>query len=85
MLNNQVTELLKPNSFLQSVVVTADCKKRRYYVTTWDPERQEYTPQSGVRTGPYSLFGLRKALRKLRAWGYGCERDDFFVYVEATA
>jgi len=47
--------------------------KPKYYVTTWDPDTQKFTPQSGVRTGPYSLFGLRKAIRKLRACGYSCD------------
>lgn len=42
----------------------------RYYVTTWDTEKQDFTPQKGVRTGPYSLWGLRKAIRKLRGMGY---------------
>lgn len=41
--------------------------KPRYYVLTWDPNRGEFTPQRGVRSGPYSLFGLRRALRKLEA------------------
>lgn len=50
--------------------------KPRYYVTTWDTYRQEFTPQKGVRTGPYSLFGLRKAIRKLRAIGYPCNYDS---------
>jgi len=44
--------------------------KQKYEVLTWDIEKQEFTPQAGVRCGPYSLFGLRRALRKLRAIGY---------------
>lgn len=44
--------------------------KRRYFVTTWCNENQAFTPQKGVRTGPYSLFGLRKAIRALRELGY---------------
>ena len=54
----------------------------RYYVTTWDPERQEWTPQIGVRVGPWTLFGLRKALRRLRTMGYQADRGDSFVLVE---
>ncbi len=46
----------------------------RYYVSTWDGERQKFTPQKGVRTGPYSMFGLRRALRKLRSMGYDVKR-----------
>jgi hypothetical protein len=48
-------------------------KKPAYWVKTWDTDRQEFTPQNGVRTGPYSLWGLRKAIRKLRALGYPCD------------
>ncbi len=44
--------------------------KARYYVQTWDTNKQDFTPQKGVRSGPYSLFGLRKAIRKLRKLGY---------------
>jgi hypothetical protein len=44
--------------------------RHKYYVTTYDPDTQRYTPQAGVRTGPYSQFGLRKAIRKLRDGGY---------------
>ena len=47
--------------------------KTRYYVYTWDTDKETFTPQAGVRCGPYSLFGLRKALRKLRRLGYPCD------------
>lgn len=57
-------------------------KKARYYVTTWDPILEKFTPQQGVRTGPYTLFGLRRALRKLKNLGYECHRDDPSVLVE---
>jgi hypothetical protein len=43
-------------------------------VTTWDTDRQTFTPQAGVRTGPYSKFGLRRALRALRGMGYSAAR-----------
>lgn len=46
--------------------------KPRYYVETWDHRLETYTPQEGVRTGPYTLWGLRRAIRKLRAGGYAC-------------
>ena len=52
-----------------------------YYVQTWDAELQKFTPQNGVRCGPYSLFGLRQALRRLRDWGYEAGRHDPAVYV----
>ena len=58
--------------------------KRKYYrVTTWDTDKQKFTPQIGVRQGPYTLFGLRKAIRKLRDMGYSGSRvDSFSVMVE---
>lgn len=54
---------------------------RRYRVFTWD--LQKFTPQKGVRCGPYSLWGLKRALRKLQAMGYECHRHDFSVLVES--
>lgn len=56
--------------------------KPKYYVTTWDTDKQEFTPQPGVRTGPYTLFGIRKAVRKLRECGYEGRRSDSSVLVE---
>jgi hypothetical protein len=53
-----------------------------YDVTTWDARRQAFTPQRGVRRGPYTLWGLRRALRKLREMGYSCDREDSAVLVE---
>jgi len=54
----------------------------RYYVRTWDSELEKWTPQIGVRTGPYTLFGLRKAIRTLRGMGYSATRGDFSTLVE---
>lgn len=56
-------------------------KRPRYYVTTWCADAQTFTPQIGVRTGPYTMFGLRRALRKLRELGYSADRNDPSVYV----
>lgn len=56
--------------------------KPQYYVTTWDLDKQCFTPQKGVRTGPYSLWGLRRALRKLKNLGYSCNRKDPYVAVD---
>jgi hypothetical protein len=56
----------------------------RYWVYTWDVYRQEFTPQQGVRCGPYSLWGLRRALRKLRAIGYPACKGDPAVLVESA-
>ena len=47
---------------------------RLYRVTTWDTETQRFTPQPSVPEGPYTLFGLRSALRKLRQCGYDIKR-----------
>lgn len=55
--------------------------RTKYYVKTWDIELETFTPQQGLRTGPYSLFGLRKAFRKLRRMGYAADRHDPSVYV----
>jgi hypothetical protein len=44
--------------------------KPTYEVLTWDMDKQTFTPQQGVRKGPYSKWGLRRALRKLRSMGY---------------
>jgi len=56
---------------------------RKYNVTTWDLDKQMWTPQKGVRKGPYSKWGLRKALRALRNLGYDTNRRcAFYVYVE---
>ncbi len=52
--------------------------KHKYFVTTYDGERQAWTPQRGVRTGPWSQFGLRKALRALRDIGYSITRTSGF-------
>jgi hypothetical protein len=57
--------------------------KHRYYVSTWDTDLEKFTPQHGVRTGPYSLWGLRRALRKLQELGYDTSRGGgFSVLVE---
>lgn len=59
-------------------------EKVYYFVTTWDTNKQAFTPQPGVRTGPYTLFGLRRALRELRQYGYDIKRNFApSVYVEA--
>jgi hypothetical protein len=44
--------------------------KPTYEVLTWDMDKQTFTPQQGVRKGPYTLWKLRTALRKLRSMGY---------------
>ena len=54
-------------------------QRPQYFVYTWDPMKQTFTPQKGVRCGPYSLFGLRKALRKLRGMGYQMNGPSVYV------
>jgi hypothetical protein len=51
--------------------------KPRYEVLTWCPDKQRYTPQQGVRRGPHSLWGLKRALRKLQAMGYPCDYSSY--------
>ena len=50
-------------------------KQKTYEVLTWDIDKQRFTPQQGVRRGPYRLWNLRKALRKLRDKGYDVSRN----------
>lgn len=58
-------------------------KHKNYYdVLTWDIDKQKFTPQRGVRRGPYTLFGLRKALRKLGNMGYAGSHREPCVSVE---
>ena len=59
-----------------------DLRNPRYYVWTWDTNTQQFTPQGGVRCGPWSLFGLRRALRRLREMGYSARKGDPAVLVE---
>lgn len=47
--------------------------KPRYYIWTWDTDKQSFTPQAGVRCGPWSKWGLRRAIRRLREMGYPCD------------
>jgi len=55
--------------------------KRRYYVETYDYGLGRFTPQKGVRKGPYTLWGLKRALRKLQDLGYMCCKGDPSVSV----
>lgn len=59
--------------------------KTKLYVRTWDHEKHKWTPQRGVRTGPYTQFGVRRALRKLRSMGYETGRENgFSVLIESS-
>ena len=58
--------------------------KTSYYVETWDTDTQSFTPQVGVRKGPYSKWGLRKAIRKLRAMGYPCDYSSNGGFVHGS-
>lgn len=54
-------------------------RKRRpgYWVFTWDIERRCWSPQIGVKAGPYrTAMKLRKPIRQLRQMGYGYGRRD---------
>lgn len=50
----------------------------KYYVLTWDIDRQTWMPQKGVRKGPWSKWGLREALRRLQAMGYDTHRRSAY-------
>jgi hypothetical protein len=63
------------------VTTAARGQRFRYYVTTRDNDRERFMPEKGVRCGPYSLFGIRKALRRLRRIGYRADRNDGLVLV----
>lgn len=52
-----------------------------YDVLTWDTDLQKFTPQTGVRRGPYTLFGTRRALRKLAQMGYAGRPSEPCVLV----
>lgn len=54
-------------------------RKHKYFVTTYDGETKAWTPQRGVRTGPWSQFGLRRALRALRDTGYSITKSSGFM------
>ncbi len=66
----------------------------RYYVYTWDTYKEAFTPQQGLKSGPWSKWGLRRAIRCLRAMGYSCdyrgprgnrcEQGDPSVLIEAV-
>lgn len=58
--------------------------KTRYFITTWNSDLERFTPQKGVRAGPYSLWGLRKALRALRRVGYPARKGDPSVLVDSV-
>lgn len=76
-------ENVKPKGLRRNPEPTPLDLKARYRVTTYDSWKNGFTPQKGVRCGPYSLFGLRKALRKLRGMGYDTSREGgVSVFVE---
>lgn len=56
-----------------------------YFVLTWDAEAQQWSPQKGVKPGPYTLFGLRKPLRKLAGMGYDGVDDPSVLVIEAES
>jgi hypothetical protein len=57
--------------------------KQYYEVLTRDYEDNKWSPQRGVRKGPYTKWGLRKALKKLQAMGYQATKDDPSVLVRS--
>jgi len=55
-----------------------------YYVKTIEPEKDAFTPQKGVRHGPWTKWGLRKAIRQLWALGYSCEYSSTLGYEDPS-
>lgn len=53
-----------------------DGGSKEFYVYTRDWELHKWTPQIGVPVGPYTQFGLRKALRQLQNLGYDTTRES---------
>jgi hypothetical protein len=51
-----------------------EATKPTYRVTTWDMDRQEFTPQTGLNPGPYTQWELRVVLRWLSNRGYDVKR-----------
>lgn len=56
-------------------LVCDTCGRKLYEVLTWDRDAQAFTPQIGVPRGPYTLWELKAALRKLQSMGYPCDRS----------
>ena len=54
-----------------------------YDILTYDYKLGKWTPQKGVRRGPYSKWGVKRALRKLQTMGYDARRGDPSVSVLA--
>lgn len=51
-------------------------------MTTWDTDRQEFTPQTGAPSVVDIKWDLRRALRQLQAMGYDTtKRAGYSVYV----
>jgi len=61
-----------------------------YSITTWDIEKQIFTPHPGVPAFNLTLSELRQSLRMLKQRGYSCHRlawcgdSDASVLVERT-
>jgi hypothetical protein len=43
--------------------------KYRYRILTWDVDKQNWTREVRVRAGPWTLSGLKRASRQVRALG----------------
>lgn len=56
--------------------------KAVFEVSTWDYEKQEFTPQKGVRHRVHGPAGLRRALRALSGMAYDTGRWSTDVLVE---
>jgi len=48
----------------------AGAVKPKYRVLVWRADVRRYVPAANVRPGPYGLFAIRKALRRLVEMGH---------------
>lgn len=53
---------------------SSPAEQPEYNVLTWDPERNDFTPQDGIPTPVTGFSGLRRAIKALRLEGYTAHR-----------
>ena len=54
-----------------------------YEITTWDMDKQEFTPQRGIQTPAVGQSGLRRSLRAAENFGYDVRRrGGYSILVE---
>jgi len=53
--------------------------KAKYRVLVWQPRLRRYAPVGGVKLGPLSQFGVRKAIRELARKGHTIKGHNVIV------